>query len=445
MANGLIQQLSNQFRGKKVLVVGLGLQEGGVGLARFFSELGAKVTVTDIKSKEELLESIIKLNGLEINYSLGGHKREDFLESDVIFKGPSVPWDHEYIVKAEAKSIPIEMEISFTVSHLKSKIIGITGTRGKTTIVEMIHSLLQKTGKNVYKAGNLSGISTINLLKDATEDDLVVLELSSWSLSGFHKRKTSPNIAVFTNFYPDHLNYYRNMDDYFYDKKAIFLYQQKSDYLFINNQLIDKIDETEIKGNVKFYDEQSFKSQLDYLKGEHNKENAAAAYLVGKLFNLSDKQIYDELKSFKPVKYRQEIVKITDGITIVNDSTSTTPTSTIKAIETFTDKPIILILGGHSKHLPFNRLIGKLSEVEYIVLIKGSFTEEVLADLKSRFFNKISTVFDSLEKAVEFAHNFANQLNKESYILFSPGATSFAMFKNEFDRGDKFNEYVKGL
>ena len=445
MANGLIQQLSNQFRGKKVLVVGLGLQEGGVGLARFFSELGAKVTVTDIKSKEELLESIIKLNGLEINYSLGGHKLLDFLESDVIFKGPSVLWDHEYIVKAEAKSIPIEMEISFTVSHLKSKIIGITGTRGKTTIVEMIHSLLQKTGKKVYKAGNLSGISTINLLKDATEDDLVVLELSSWSLSGFHKRKTSPNIAVFTNFYPDHLNYYRNMDDYFYDKKAIFLYQQKSDYLFINNQLIDKIDETEIKGNVKFYDEQSFKSQLDYLKGEHNKENAAAAYLVGKLFNLSDKQIYDELKSFKPVKYRQEIVKITDGITIVNDSTSTTPTSTIKAIETFTDKPIILILGGHSKHLPFNRLIGKLSEVEYIVLIKGSFTEEVLADLKSRFFNKISTVFDSLEKAVEFAHNFANQLNKESYILFSPGATSFAMFKNEFDRGDKFNEYVKGL
>ena len=445
MANGLIQQLSNQFRGKKVLVVGLGLQEGGVGLARFFSELGAKVTVTDIKSKEELLESIIKLNSLEINYSLGGHKLLDFLESDVIFKGPSVLWDHEYIVKAEAKGIPIEMEISFTVSHLKSKIIGITGTRGKTTIVEMIHSLLQKTGKKVYKAGNLSGISTINLLKDATEDDLVVLELSSWSLSGFHKKKISPNIAVFTNFYPDHLNYYKNMDDYFYDKKAIFLYQQKSDYLFINNQLIDKIDETEIKGNVKFYDEQSFKSQLDYLKGEHNKENAAAAYLVGKLFNLSDKQIYDELKSFKPVKYRQEIVKITDGITIVNDSTSTTPTSTIKAIETFTDKPIILILGGHSKHLPCNRLIGKISEVEYIVLIKGSFTEEVLADLKSRFFNKISTVFDSLEKAVEFAHNFANQLNKESYILFSPGATSFAMFKNEFDRGDKFNEYVKGL
>jgi len=445
MTNGLTQQLSNQFRGKKVLVVGLGLQEGGVGLARFFSELGAKVTVTDIKSKEELLESIIKLNSLEINYSLGGHKLEDFLESDVIFKGPSVPWDHEYIVKAEAKGIPIEMEISFTVSHLKSKIIGITGTRGKTTTVEMIYSLLKKTGKKVYKAGNLSGISTINLLKDATEDDLVILELSSWSLSGFHKKKISPNVAVFTNFYPDHLNYYKNMDDYFDDKKAIFLYQQKSDYLFINNQLIDKIDKTEIKGNVKFYDEQSFKGELDYLKGEHNKENAAAVYLVGKLFNLSDKQIYDKLKSFKPAKYRQEIVKITEGITIINDSTSTTPTSTIKAINAFSDKPIILIMGGNSKNLPVKKLTGRLSDVEFIVLIKGGFTDEIYSELNAKYKTKMSEIFDNLEDAVEFAKLKAQNLKSDAYLLFSPGATSFAMFKNEFDRGDKFNEYVKGL
>ncbi|MEK6951949.1 MAG: UDP-N-acetylmuramoyl-L-alanine--D-glutamate ligase [Nanoarchaeota archaeon] len=438
-----MELLSKRFKNKRVLIVGLGLQGGGVGMARFFSNLGANVKVTDLKTKEELSSSLDKIKDLKVSLTLGKHELNDFLNTDFIFKGPSMPWTHEYLIKAQEKGIPIDMEVAFTLSHLKCKTIGITGTRGKSTTTEMIYKLLLKTNKKIYKAGNLTGQSTIDLLNKVNDDDIVILELSSWSLSGFHKKKISPNISVFTNFYPDHLNYYKNMDDYFYDKKAIYLYQNENDFIFINKSLEEKVKSSDIKGNLKYFDANDFPSDFEYLNGEHNKENAAAAYLVGKLFNLSDNQIYDDLKSFKTAKYRQEIVEITEGVTIINDSTSTTPTSTIKAIESFNNKPIVIILGGHSKNLPINPLIEKLKEVEFIVLIRGGFTDEIYKELNSKYKNKLSKIFDNLEDAVVFAFKKAKGLGKETYLIFSPGATSFSMFKNEFDRGDQFNKYAK--
>lgn len=443
MGNGLMEKLSNKFKGQKVLVVGLGLQGGGVGMARFFNRLGSIVKITDLKTKAELLQSIKLLEDINITYTLGKHDVNDFLTTDFIFKGPSMPWEHEFLIQAENKGIPIDMEVAFTLEHLLCKTIGITGTRGKTTTTEMIYSLLKKTGKKVYKAGNLSGISTISLLKDTTQEDLVTLELSSFSLSGFHKKKISPNIAVFTNFYPDHLNYYQNMDDYFFDKKAIFMYQKENDICFINEQLKNEISEDEYVSNIKFFGAKDYEGKLNHLRGTHNRENAAAAYHIGKLFNLSDQKIYDELKNFKSVKYRQEIIKVIDRVTIINDSTSTTPTSTIKAIDTFKDKPIVLILGGHTKNLSVKYLIERLVDVDKIVLINGMFTDEILNTLKKQFPKKVSQVFDRLDEAVKYAFEVSKKINTDCYLLFSPGATSFSMFKNEFDRGDKFNEYVK--
>ncbi|MDP3974482.1 MAG: UDP-N-acetylmuramoyl-L-alanine--D-glutamate ligase [bacterium] len=439
----LQEELKNKFEGKKILIVGLGLQGGGVGMVRFFSNLGAIVKVTDLKTKEELSSSLDQIKDLNVAFTLGKHELNDFLNTDFIFKGPSMPWTHEYLIKATRKGIPIDMEVAFTFAHLKCKTIGITGTRGKTTTTEMIYKLFLKTGKKIYKAGNLTGQSTIELLNKVTDNDIVILELSSWSLSGFHKKKISPNISVFTNFYPDHLNYYKNMDDYFYDKKAIYLYQNENDFIFINKNLTDKVKSSDIKGKLKYFDAYDFPSEFEFLKGEHNKENAAAAFLVSKIFNIDETEVINELKEFKQALYRQEIVFNKDNITFVNDSTSTTPTSTIKAINAFKDKPIILILGGHSKKLPFNELINELSKVNFIVLLKGGFTDEIYSELNSKYKNKISEIFDNLGDAVVFAKLKAKELKSETYLLFSPGATSFAMFKNEFDRGDQFNKYAK--
>lgn len=449
--NHLIEKLKHQFAEKKILIVGLGLQGGGVGLAKFFADLGAKVKVTDLKPKEKLDLSIYRLIEFEVKYTLGKHVLQDFLEADVIFKGPSVPWDLSELVEAQKRKIPVEMESAFFAGLCPAPIIGITGTRGKSTTTMMIYELLKKhSNKMVHLAGNLPNISTINLLSSIHQDHLVLMELSSWQLSGFHRKKISPHIAVFTNLYPDHLNLYPSMDEYLYDKKAIYLYQKKDDYVIINKELKKIISEDKPKSKIDFYDSSAFPQPLLHLKGVHNLENAAAALTIAKILNFNLYQCIDTLIHFKGLAYRQEIVTAKGGIIFVNDTTSTTPTSTIKALETFSDKPTILILGGNSKNLPTNSLINRLIEAKKIILLKGSFTDEILPTLKKRYPNKIIGPYDNLEIAVKTAYEDAKILTtnyklQTVIILFSPGATSFAMFNNEFHRGDEFNRIVKIL
>lgn len=445
MDNSLSLKLEQQFTGKKILIVGLGLQGGGVGLVKFFSKLGAKVTATDLKSEEQLAQSIEILKLYQVNYRLNGHKKDDFLTADYIFKGPSVPWDLPELIAAEQKKIPIEMEASFFASFCPASIVGITGTRGKTTTASMIYESLGHTTDSVYLAGNVSGTSTIELLYKVKSGDLVILELSSWQLSGFHRKKLSPHIAVFTNFYPDHLNYYQTEDKYFFDKSAIFAYQQKSDYLIANSQLLNKLESFNVQSTICYFSAKDFPTPLTYLRGEHNQENAAAALLVNEVLGKDRGESIRKICAFKGIPFRQEIIKKKTEVIFVNDSTSTTPVSVTKALDTFVDGKIVLILGGNSKRLPFDNLINKLGVADYIVLLKGSFTDEIINYLTEKFQTKITQPYDNLKVAVEVAYKIANSFNQKTYVLFSPGATSFAMFNNEFDRGKQFNKIVNSL
>ena len=172
-----------KYVGKKILVVGLGLQGGGVGIAKYFADLGANVTVTDKKSEKQLSPSIEALKDYEITFHLGGHQQDDFLSADIIFKGPSVLWTTPEIVAAEKKGIPVEMELSFFAANFPGKIIGVTGTRGKSTTTSMIFNLLKLSNFPAFLGGGFPGISTINYLKTLKETDWVVAEISSWALS----------------------------------------------------------------------------------------------------------------------------------------------------------------------------------------------------------------------------------------------------------------------
>jgi len=432
-----------QYQGKKILVVGLGLQGGGVGIAKFFAELGAKVTVTDKKTQERLFFSIQALKDYPITFHLGHHQLKDFIEADSIFKGPSVPWTLPEIIEAEKRHIPVEMELSFFTSNFPGKIIGITGTRGKSTITHLIYKLLKQSGFSIYLGGGLPGISTINYLKTLGKKDWVVMELSSWALSGFHRKKISPHIAVFTNFYPDHLNYYKNIDDYLFDKKAIYQYQKENDYLVVNKTLLHYINI--MKSEVKIFLKEDFSYQLKYLRGEHNLENAAAALQVARILKIDEKRAINIISNFKGLPYRQEIIGEKNNVIFVNDTTSTTPIATIKAIDSFGDKKIILILGGNSKNLPTDTLIKRLIKVKKVILLAGSFTDQILDTLRVSYLDKLSNkVYDNLEEAVNEAYRLAKE-TKGSCVLFSPGATSFAMFNNEFHRGDEFNRIVKEI
>jgi len=442
MTSLIYEKIKQKYRRKKILLVGLGILGGGMGVAKFFSELGARVVVTDKKSERELTASIEKLKNFNnISFHLGKHYLDDFLKTDIIFKGPSVPWNLPEIQAAKKRNIPIEMEMSFVAKNFPGKIIGITGSRGKSTTTYLIYHLLKKLKINVLLGGGLPNISTINYLKTAKKDDWLVAELSSWSLSAFHTSKLSPHIAVFTSFYPDHLNYYKNLDDYFYDKAAIFLYQKKHDYLIANKNLDKLIEKYKVLSKIDYYTKKDFPGKLKYLLGDHNLENASAALKVVDILKLERKKAIEIIENFSGLPFRLQKVAEKNNITFINDSASTAPVATIKAIDVFSGKGIVLILGGNSKNLPYNDLIKNLTKVEKIILLEGSFTNEILPVLKNKYKKKLFGPFYNLENAINKAYQIALNL-KKSVILFSPGATSFSMFNNEFHRGEEFNKIV---
>lgn len=441
--NKIIQKLKNEYQGKKVLVVGLGLQGGGSGVAEFFAKLGAQVTVTDKKSKEQLQSSIDLLKDYPIKYHFGEHPVSLFTESDLIFKGPFVPWNIPGIIEAEKKGIPIEMELSFFAKMCPAKIIGITGTRGKSTTTHMIYAMMKEFGMPVFLAGSLPGISTISYLDTVTNKDWIVMELPSWPLADFYRKKISPHIAVFTNLYPDHLNFYKSMNDYAFDKKAIYLNQNEDDHLVINRALKDIVEHDYVKSHVHYFEYKDWQYEFEYLQGNHNRENASSALQVGKILGFNQQKSIRFLSAFKGLPYRQQKIGVKNGVIFVNDTTSTTPVATSVAINTFVkdSKKIYLILGGNAKKLPHEILIDNLVKTEKIILLKGSLTDELMPILQTRFSDKITDVYDSIEHAVRKAYELT--LSTGGLVLFSPGATSFAMFHNEFHRGDEFNRVVQ--
>src|SRR6266571_1027553 len=222
------------LRGKRVLVMGLGLQGSGMAAARYAAQQGAIVRVTDMKSPEILAPSVQALAGLPIEFVLGEHRHEDFLWAEIVIRNPGIPLTSPYLRLAHEHGAHIEMEIALFFLACPGRIIGITGTRGKTTTSTLMHSILQNSGAHTVLGGNVAGIETLSLLPQITSDTLVVLELSSWQLEGLAPHRISPAVAVMTNIYPDHLNTYSGMADYAEAKANIFRYQRSTDIAVFN-------------------------------------------------------------------------------------------------------------------------------------------------------------------------------------------------------------------
>ncbi len=435
------------FLGKKVLVMGLGIQGGGVGVARFFAEKGSKVKVTDLKTEKELKTSIDLLNDLPITYVLGEHREEDFINADLIIRNPDVLKNSSYLAVARKHHVPVEMDESlfFKLCPYRENIIGVTGTRGKTTTTHLIGEILEASGYKTLLGGNLRGVATLSLLDKMTPQTKVVLELSSWQLQGLDEDKISPHVAVLTNIYPDHLNRYQKMEAYLQDKKIIFKYQNKNDFLVLNFENKRCFDlAREARSKIVFFKKgdlpQSLISQLK-LKGEHNLENVAAAYQVAKILRIDKKIVEKALTGFPGIPFRLEEIRMIDGVTFINDTTSTTPIATIKALKAYTGKKIILLAGGSSKNLDLKELAREISQrTKAVIFLEGTATDELLSEV-SRQKSKIKILgkFDDLQKAVIQAKKTAEP---GDYVILSPGCASFGMFKNEFDRGEQFNHAV---
>ena len=414
------------FKDKKVLVMGLGLLGGGIGVAKFFCKQGAKVLVTDLKTRKELKESVKKLN--QVKFVLGKHRKEDFINADLIIRNPGVPRESKYLKIAKDNNIPIKTDIDIFFDLCPGTIIGITGTKGKSTVATLLYLFLKKKYPKTFLAGNI-GISPLEVLSKINKESKVVLELSSFELENLKK---SPKIAVITALFPDHLNRYKNFKDYVDAKKSIFKYQNKNDILVLNN------DDPETK---KLCSEA--KSKVYFFKGS----NIAAAVLVAELFKISKKDIKKVLSNFKGVPHRQEFVAEKKGVKYFNDTTATNPKAVIFAIETFRKRfpksKIILIAGGEDKKLNYRSLARNIKDnLDYVVLFPGTASNKIKKELGSFFKEPSSFKVRSMKEAVKKASALAQ---KGDIVLLSPGAASFNLFENEFDRGNQFVKAVKKL
>lgn len=435
--------MNSGFLGKKVLVFGLGLNQGGVGTAKFFAKAGAKVRVTDLKSKEVLSSSIQQLNGFpEIEYTLGEHKYEDINWADLIIKNPGVKPGNEYIEYAKSHGKRVETDMGIFLEYINPKqVIGVTGTKGKSTTASLIDDVL-KDNKEVMLAGNI-GTSVLDMIPQIKPESLIVLEISSFQLESWNEHKISPHIAVITNIYPDHLNYYKSMDEYIAAKKWIALHQTKDDLLFIRKE--DSIVDQEnflqgIKSQIIRF------SRLDLpkdfqpnLQGVHNLENMAAALAVAKTLKVPEDQALKIMRNFKGVDFRMQLI-YDKGIKIYNDTTATGPEPAIRALKTLPNS--IVITGGMNKGMDYSEYAKVLSEsAKEVFFLEGDSTNEILSLLQESNL-PIHGPYNNLEKLLEDVKKVAKPGDT---ILFSPAATSFNMFQNEFDRGKTFNKLVERI
>ena len=434
------------YKGKNVLIFGLGILGRGLLDTIYFAKKGANVLVTDLKTKEQLKPALDKLKKYEnIKYVLGKHQKEDFDWADLIIRNADVPQTSEFLKYAISKNKIVEMDESLFAKHCPCAIIGITGTRGKTTTSTLISMLLAKTGRKVYLAGNILNKATLPLLDKVKQDDLVVLELSSWQLQGFGWNKISPHISIVTNIYPDHLNRYSNMAEYINDKKYIYKFQTKNDFLILNKENPETIKMAkEAKSKVIWFEKAQVPKKWKLkIFGEHNLENIAAAISVAKIFKIKNSDIKKIVESFKGVEHRLELLKNYNGVDYINDSTSTTPIAGQKALASI-EKPIVLICGGATKKIDLVDFAKDISKkTKAVILLEGTATADLEKLIISFGGEKlIKGRFNDFEKAVNIAKSLASA---GDCVLLSPGCASFGLFLNEYDRGEKFKKIVEKI
>jgi UDP-N-acetylmuramoylalanine--D-glutamate ligase len=503
-----------EIKNKKVLIFGLGILGGGSEAVRWFYKKGAKLIITDKKTKKELLPSIKKLKKIKAKYVLGKHRFEDIDSSDIVYFNPGVSYKSEWVQYAKEKGKEIVNDCYLFFKYAKGDIIAITGTRGKTTTTTWIYELLRKFfGKKVLLGGNQPEKSLFKILDKTKENSISVLEISSFQLefySNADSRRLSdikaPKIAIITNIYNDHLNRYSGFEEYAEVKAKIFQNQTEKDYLILNldndwtNFFLSLKPKSQVyfvslkkkppKGiyvkNEKVFIKDEKEYQIFSIKkfkeiyGEHNLYNLLFAlltlYLYLKSKNVKNpqnkiKKLKNFIFSLKTPKFRQEIIYKDKNLIIVNDSAATSPDATINAIERFKKyKNLILITGGTDKNLDFKYLAKKIKKEikpKNLILLSGSATKKLIEELrKIKYPLTEENIFEDLREAIHHglmrilelinADSKLNGTNKNdpyrsvlnphtSVILFSPASASFEKFKNEFDRGKKFNKIIKAM
>lgn len=432
-----LKKARDLYKGKKILVLGLGLNQGGVGVVRFFAKVGSLVRVTDLKTEKELKSSLDELCTFpSITYHLGKHQFSDIDWADIVVRNPAIRPNNEFLQYALSEGKEIEMELSIFLKFVDPKqLIGVTGTKGKSTTASLIYECL-KENPNVLLAGNI-GKSMLDVIPVIHNSSLVILELSSFQLQALNQVKLSPKYAVITNIFPDHLNYHQDMKEYIQLKKEVALYQTADDYLFLNrdNEITGSIKFIKgLKGRPVYFSSTDLPANfLPRLPGDHNRSNFASALAIAKIFQVPTSSVLEIMEKFTGMEYRLQLVRVINKVKFYNDSAATNPQAAIEAIKTLPHS--IVITGGMNKGLSYFELAKTLDSLaKKVYLIDGDATEELKVHMQNQ--DKIMGTYSNL---IDLLTDVLRSTEPNDKVLFTPGATSFNLWQNEFDRGRQYN------
>ena len=462
--NEKLKEFEEYIRFRKVAVIGLGVSN--IPLLDYLHEKKAEVTVFDEKTIEEIPKEIVnKITEYSFSFSLGKNYLEKLKGFALIFRAPScLPTVPELEQEANRGAI-VTTEIEMLMEMCPGKIIGVTGSDGKTTTTSLINHILKQAGYSTYLGGNI-GIPLFTKLNLMRPEDIIVLELSSFQLMGM---QVSPNISVITNITPNHLNIHKDYEEYINAKKNIFKYQNEEDTLILNyDNEITRNCEKEAKGKTIFFsskekldngyivDEDKIKECEDklrkhlldtndlFLKGVHNYENICAAIAATSSLADMDTTI-TAVKSFHPVSDRIEFVRNIDGVDWYNDSASSSPTRTIAGLNAFKEE-IVLIAGGYDKNLDYTPIAKPIIDKVKTLVLMGQTSGKIFDVVKQELEKENKTLDIYMCEDINSAIQTANKNAKSGQIvLFSPASASFDMFKNAVERGKIFKKLVNEL
>jgi len=442
-------------------LVVLGGGESGVGVAYLASKKGIKVFLSDNNLIKKEYKNILIENNIE--FEEGSHSLTKLLNATEVVKSPGISDDSDLINKIRINNIPVISEIEFASRFTNAKIIGITGSNGKTTTTSLIYHILKSSGLNVGVAGNIG--NSFSFLIANRDYEFIVLELSSFQLDGVKTFK--PQIAVITNLSPDHLDRYENnFDNYISSKFNIVINHSKSDYLIYNSddlKIINELNSRKINSNKisfsfskkdcnnQIYIEKNIiKSNINKnkfmipieslsLKGKHNVQNSMAAATVAQLLNISNEELRESLGNFQSISHRLEHVLTIQKVKYINDSKATNVNAVFYALDSMKSSTV-WIAGGVDKGNNYDELLPLVREKVKAIICLGLENQKLL----ETFSSVTELIFEttSMSEAVKMAYQIAKPTES---VLLSPACSSFDLFKNFEDRGNQFKEAVRRL
>jgi len=428
------------LKNKKILILGLGVE--GMDNLKFLTKtfpnqiiaLGDRLKFDDLNPKAKRIIKKIKKLRLHLGESYLG-----FLKYyDVIIKSPGISPATLKPFLTKKQIITSQTEIFF--NNCPGKIIGITGTKGKSTTTFLIYTILKENGIKAYLGGNI-GKPVLSFLEFSRPNNVYVCELSSHQLLNLKK---SPHIAVFLNIYKEHLDYYDGFEQYLSAKTNILRYQKKSDYLIFNSKskLVNKEAKKSRAKKIPI-DSVKIKKIETLLEGDFNVFNIKAAIVVARLFDIQDKDILKSIKKFKPLEHRLEYIGIYKGVKFYNDALSTVPEATIAALDALGNNVETIFLGGLDRGIDFKGLAKRIlkSKIKTLILFPDTgsdiFKEIIALDSKKKY---KAIVVLNMKDGVELA--FKNT-KKGKICLLSTASPSFSLFKDYKEKGNLFKKYVK--